>query len=93
MATKKSTRKTSGVHLSWPRPNFLEVKKTNKNFKANYQGAIMYAHYELSTADLKKEVIKYLKTLNPKHEFLDKINDISENRFSTVGKYMYVLNH
>jgi len=93
MATKKSTRKTSGVHLSWPRPNFEHVVKTNKNFKANYQGAIMYAHYELSQADLKKEVIKYLKTLNPKHEFLDKINDISENRFSTVGKYMYVLNH
>jgi len=93
MANKKSTRKTSGVHLSWPRPNFLEVKKTNKNFKANYQGAIIYAHYELSTADLKKEVIKYLKTLNPKHEFLDRIYDIPENRFSTVGKYMYVLNH
>ena len=93
MATKKSTRRTSGVHLSWPKPNFTSVKKTDKNFRANYQGAIMYAHYELSQADLKKEVIKYLKTLNPKHEFLDRVNDIPENRFSTVGKYMYVLNH
>jgi len=93
MAIKKTSRKTSGVHLGWPKPNFAHVLKTHANFKANYQGAIMYAHYELSQADLKKETIKYLKTLNPKHELLNKIADIPENRFSTVGKYMYILNH
>jgi hypothetical protein len=87
------TRKTSGVHLSWPKPTFSQVVKTNKNFKANYQGAIMYAHYELSPADLKREVQKYLKSVNPKHILLDKIANIDEKRFATVGKYTYVLNN
>jgi len=53
----------------------------------------MYAHYELSSIELKKEVIKYLKNIDPKHPDLDRIKDIHENRFSTVGKYMYILNH
>lgn len=93
MATKKTERKIPGGYLGWPKPTFSLVVKTNKNFRVNYQAAIMYAHYELSIADLKKEVIKYLKSVNPKHELLDKIEDISDSCFSTVGKYMYILNH
>ncbi|HEY6437613.1 MAG TPA: hypothetical protein VIY47_13560, partial [Ignavibacteriaceae bacterium] len=93
MATKKSTRKISGHHSHWPKPIFSEVVKTNKNYRSNYQAALMYAHYELTAAELKKETIKYLKILDPKHEFLDRIKDINENRFSTIGKYMYILNH
>jgi hypothetical protein len=53
----------------------------------------MYAHYEMTSNELKKETIKYLKQLDPKHPFLDRIKDIDENRFATVGKYMYILNH
>jgi len=89
MASKKS----SGVHVSWPRPDFAATVKTNKKFKSNYDGAILYAHYELSASDLKKEVIKYLKHLDAKHPMLDRVKEIHENRFATVGKYMYLLNH
>jgi hypothetical protein len=53
----------------------------------------MYAHYEISSSELKKETIKYLKSVDPKHPYLDRIKDMHENRFSTIGKYMYVLNH
>lgn len=83
----------SGVHLAWPSPNFTQTVKTHKNFKSHFQGAMLYAHYELSGADLKKEVLKYLKTQDPKHPLIDKVKDKDENRFTTVGKYMYILNH
>ncbi|HEY6436446.1 MAG TPA: hypothetical protein VIY47_07640, partial [Ignavibacteriaceae bacterium] len=53
----------------------------------------LYAHYELSATELKREVIKYLKTINPKDPLLARIKDINENRFVPVGKYMYILNH
>lgn len=86
-------KKLSKVYVSWPRPVFTSVVKTNKSFKANYDAAIMYAHYELSSSDLKKEVVKYLKTQDIKHPLLDRVKDMDENRFSTIGKYMYVLNH
>lgn len=90
MAGKK---RTADVFVAHTKPVFAQVVKTNKNFRANFQGALMYAHYELTTADLKKEVIKYLKTLDAKNPLLDRIKDIHENRFGTVGKYMYILNH
>lgn len=86
-------RKSSGVHVSWPRPIFSLCVKSNKNFMANYRAAITYAHYELSAVELKKETAKYLKTENPKHELLEKIKDIHENRFAVIGKYFYVKNH
>jgi len=86
-------KKITGVHVSWPKPIFATVVKTNKSYSANYRGAIMYAHYELTSKELKKEVLKYLKTLDPKHPLLERANNIHENRFATVGKYMYILNH
>ena len=86
-------RKLVTSYASWPRPIFATVLKTNKNFKSNYEGAILYAHYELSPSDLKKEVVKYLRTQDPKHPLLERIKDMNENRFTTIGKYMYVLNH
>lgn len=90
MAGKK---RTADVFVAHTKPIFAQVVKTNKNFRANFQGALMYAHYELTTADLKKEVIKYLKTLDAKNPLLDRVKDIHENRLGTVGKYMYILNH
>jgi hypothetical protein len=86
-------RKINTSYASWPKPIFSTVVKTNKNFKSNYEGAILYAHYELTSIELKREVVKYLKTLDIKHPFLDRIKDMSENRFTTIGKYMYILNH
>ena len=90
MAGKK---KQSGNFLAWPKPSFTNTVKTHKNFKSYYDGAILYAHYELSALELKREVVKYLHHLNSKHPLLDRVKDMSENRFTTIGKYMYVLNH
>ncbi|HEY6438018.1 MAG TPA: hypothetical protein VIY47_15615 [Ignavibacteriaceae bacterium] len=86
-------KKVSSVHLSWPKPHFTHTVKTDKHFMRNFHGAMLYAHYELSSSELKKEVVKYLKSQDPKHPLLDRIKDMDENRFSTIGKYMYILNH
>lgn len=90
MAAKKQF---SGGYVSWPKPTFTSLVKTNKHYKSNFHGAMLYAHYELSAIDLKKEVVKYLKSLDPKHPMLERIKDMDENRFATFGKYMYILNH
>ena len=77
----------------WAKPTFSSINKSDKNFKSNFHSAMMYAHYELSATDLKKEVVKYIKHIDPKHKLLSRISSMHENRFVTVGKYMYVLNH
>lgn len=83
----------SGVHISYPKPNFLNVVKTNKDYSRNYQGALVYAHNELSATEIKREIIKYLKNIDSKHPYLERIKDINENRLFVVGKYIYILNH
>jgi hypothetical protein len=89
MAVKKS----AGMHVSWPKPSFSLTVRTNKNFTRYFHAAMLYAHYELTAIELKKEVIKYLKHLDIHHPMLNRIKDMHENRFTTVGKYMYILNH
>jgi len=86
-------KKLSAVYVSWPKPDFELTVKTNKHFRRNFHGAMQYAHYELSAIELKKEVFKYLKTLDVHHPFILRIKDMHENRFITVGKYMYLLNN
>lgn len=77
----------------WPKPIFTEIVKTNKNYEKHFHNAMMFAHYELSTIELKKEVIKYLKVKDAKNPLLDKVKDMHENKFTTIGKYIYILNH
>ncbi len=86
-------KKMSAVYVSWPKPDFEFTVKTHKQFRRNFYGAMQYAHYELSATELKREVVKYLKTKDAKHPLLERIKDMHENRFITVGKYMYLLNH
>jgi hypothetical protein len=86
-------KKLSSVHVSWPAPIFNLTVRTNKKFKEHYNIAMMYAHYEMTALDLKKEVVKYLKLKHADSNLLDRIRDMDENRFSTIGKYMYILNH
>jgi hypothetical protein len=62
MAGKKRQVITS--FTMWPRPTFTNIVRTNKNFKSNLNAALLYAHYELSAIDLKKETTKYLKQLS-----------------------------
>lgn len=86
-------KNTMAIYATVPRPDFRVVVKSHKEYKNNYNAALRYAHYELTSADLKKEVAKYLKALDNKNPLLEKIKDIHENRFSVIGKYMYILNH
>jgi hypothetical protein len=88
-----AVKKTSSVYVSWPKPDFEYTVKTHKHFRRNFHGAMLYAHYEMTAAELKKEVTKYLRSKDPKHPLLERIKDINENRFTTIGKYMYLLNH
>lgn len=85
-------RVSSGVYVSWPKPEFKDVIRTHKHYKSNYNAALMYVHYEVSASDLKKEVIKYLRAIDPKHNMLDRIKDMHENRFTVIGKYIYLIN-
>jgi len=85
--------KTYGGIFNWTTPPFASIVKTNKKFIANFHSAMMYAHYELSCLQLKKETITYLKKIDPKHPFLVKVEKMDENRFTTIGKYLYILNH
>jgi hypothetical protein len=54
---------------------------------------MFYAHNEMSSIELKKEVIKYLKSIDTKHPLLQELVDVHENRITTFGKYMYILNN
>jgi hypothetical protein len=89
MAMKKST----GVFLGWPRPDFTYLVKSHKNYRSNYNAALLYTHYEMSASDLKKETVRYLRSLDVRHTLIDRARELNENRFSTVGKYCYILNH
>ena len=85
-------KQLSQVYVGWPKPNFQHTVLTNKNFTRHFNNAMLYAQYEMTTAELKREVVKYLKT----HHYstiLDRIKDMNENVFVTFGKYMYLLNH
>jgi hypothetical protein len=71
--------------------DFSKIKKTNKNFREEFWKAFNYAHYEITSSDLKKEVIKYLK--NIKHPMVEKIKDVDEFKFTSIGKFCYIANH
>lgn len=89
MAAKKRT----GAKIIHGKPLFADVVKTHKNFRSNFHNALRYMHYEMNSVDLKKEVMTYLRTLDAKHPYLDKIKNIPENKFSVIGKYTYIINH
>lgn len=72
-------------------PDFAQIKSTNKSFRTNYWNAFSYAHYELANATLKKETLKYLKTI--KSDNYDRAKDLNENLFISVGKFCYIFNH
>jgi hypothetical protein len=86
-------KRSSGVFVSWPKPDFTKTIKTNKNFRTNFHGAMMYAHYEMNSGELVKEIVKYLKVTDIKHPMLERIRPLDENRIASYGKYMYILNH
>jgi hypothetical protein len=77
--------------VNWQKPNFAQIVRTNKDFKSNFSGAMLYVNSSLTSSDLKKEVLTYLK--NSKNSLFDQVKDIDESRVATIGKYMYFLNH
>lgn len=86
-------KKYVNAAVRWPVPIFAEVVKTHKNYESNYRGALTYAHYEMTPAELKKEVIRYFKKRNPKDPALEQLKTVEETRVAVIGKYMYILNH
>lgn len=78
-------------YINWQKPDFTKIVKSNKDFRSNYEAAMQYIHNSMTTGDLKKEVLKYLK--NTKSQLLEQAKDIHENRFATIGKYIYLVNH
>lgn len=78
-------------YINWQKPDFTKIVKTNKDFRSNYEAAMLYIHNSMTTDDLKKEVLKYLK--NTKSQLLEQAKNIHENRFATIGKYIYLVNH
>lgn len=87
MANKKSTLREYGSHS----PDFTKVKKTNDNFRSNFWHAFTYAHYEFTNAILKKETLKFLKSV--KSSNIEKAKELHENKFTSIGKFCYILNH
>lgn len=83
--------KKQKVFAAWTKPDFKTLVKTDKDYANSLRAALNYAHYELTAADLKKEVIKYLK--NVKSTSLDDVKGVHENRFVSIGKYVYILNN
>lgn len=84
MASKKSPQ-LFGI------PDFSQIKSSHKNFRTNYWNAFSYAHYELANLALKKETLKYLKTI--KSDNYDRAKDLHENLFTSIGKFCYIFNH
>ena len=84
-------KKSSGGGAYWSKPDFTKIIITDENYRINLQKALAYAHTELSSVELKRDVIKWIKTLDPKHSLLDKIKDINENKFNFIGKYAFIL--
>ena len=79
--------------LSFATPNFSKIVKTNEKYTSFYNSALIYAHYELSTDQLKKETIKYLKNIDPRHPLLHLANKLDDKKFAVIGKYTYIVNH
>lgn len=75
----------SGVH----RPDFKKIKRESKTFKDDFDTAMYYAHYELSTQKLKDESVKYAKFKKLAHTA---VSSASVHDFSTIGKICYILN-
>jgi len=88
-----ASNKNNDNCLIWSKPIFNLIVITHKDFKSNFHAAMIYAHYELSSLQLKKETLAYLKKLDPKHTLISKVDKIEENRFTVIGKYLYILNH
>lgn len=88
MAEKRNTTSFT----MWSKPDFNNVVRTHKSYRSNYNAAMLYAHYEMSSIDLKKEAIKYLKKHVHLNDLLTLAKDLHDNRFTTIGKYFFVLN-
>ena len=54
MAAKQQTISYS----MWPKPNFADIVFSKKDYRSALNGALLFAHYEMSASELKKEVIK-----------------------------------
>ena len=88
-----ATNSRNATFTFWAKPNFSKVVKSNKHYRGFYNSALLYAHYELSYSDLKKETMRYAKTHSLPTDIQTTLKDIPDVRFAVIGKYYYILNH
>ena len=77
----------------WAKPNWAKMVKTDKHYRGHYNRALLYAHYELSTTELKRETTRYLKQAGFPEQTQEAVKEIPDIRFNVIGKYYYILNH
>jgi len=82
-------RRTQAVY--YPSPDWKKMKKDNKQFRTEFWKAFSHAHYELSSIELKKHAIRYIKS-NTKLDYTV-LNDVHECKFETLGKLCFIRNH
>ena len=87
MSRRESVSVTSGM----ARPDFKRIKKSEKDFKKNFDYAMYYVHYEIADKKLKEETVKYAKT--KKIEKYEKLNNLDTHYFGVLGKACYLLTH
>lgn len=85
MARQQTVSVTSGTK----RPNFSKLKRDSRTFKFDFDSAMYYAHYELTSKQLKTHTIKLIKNKKLDFKTVDAVDTIE---FVTIGKIAYIVN-
>jgi len=67
------------------------VKVDSPDYKRQLSNGLYYAHYELSSKDLAKAVVKYAKTDKDLKKYPFSV--LPDYSYNVVGKYCYILNN
>lgn len=78
---------------SFKKPEISKIKRDSDNFNSLYNNAMYYAHYELSSAALKKETIKYIKKNLAEEYSVDDFAALEDYCYAVIGKICFVLNN
>lgn len=78
---------------SFKKPEISKVKRDSDNFSSLYNNALYYAHYEMSSAALKKETIKYIKKNLTETYNVDDFSALEDYCYAVIGKFCFILNN
>jgi len=86
---ENSCMSKSTVRYKIPKPDYKIARRDDPDFENNYQKAFFYIHYEVSTKDLRKETIAYIKK-HTDYNYKD-LTILADSAFSSIGKFAYLL--